>query len=341
MKFLPIRSDVFFCKLTDMFLWTAKLLMLFILDNFHNLQVTLSVQISDYVSEAAMRDLSHDPISHFLCFGSLRYRLVLWLIPAFICYWTGFYCGAWPLYFCKQCVEIPSLLPCGGCWWCHWLFFSGLSFQLSQWFCHQLLVFCLADLLACTPLMLPVCLMLMCFFPLSFKMAALKTALWSSSCFINFFLLTLLWLWNVGFWSNDCTAESLKPCLKKTQRDTRSQTGTDRRTQTETDGCRRTQTQTHLFICLEEALGGRNSQGGTQWSHHRIGNISAHSGRVRVQDADVTLIALHHQVQRPPFRVHGWDFYCIQLISEDTGEARNTVRSGPSHQTPAEWHNNS
>lgn len=86
-----------------------------------------------------------------------------------------------------------------------------------------------------------------------------------------------------------------------------------------------THTHTHLFICLEEALWGRSSQRGTQWPHHRIGNVATHSGRVRVQDANVALIALHHQVQRPPFRVHGWDFYCIQLSSENTGNIKTQL----------------
>lgn len=69
----------------------------------------------------------------------------------------------------------------------------------------------------------------------------------------------------------------------------------------------------HLLVCLEDVLGGDRADGCAQRSDHSVGHLGAHAGGVAVQDAEVALVTLHHQLQRAPLRVHAADVFCTLL----------------------------
>lgn len=60
----------------------------------------------------------------------------------------------------------------------------------------------------------------------------------------------------------------------------------------------------HLLVRLEDVLGGDGADGRAQRSDDSVGHLGAHCGGVGVQDAEVALVTLHHQLQRAPLRVH-------------------------------------
>lgn len=69
----------------------------------------------------------------------------------------------------------------------------------------------------------------------------------------------------------------------------------------------------HLLVRLEDVLGGDRADGCAQRSDHSVGHLGAHAGGVAVQDAEVALVTLHHQLQRAPLRVHAADVFCPLL----------------------------
>ena len=60
----------------------------------------------------------------------------------------------------------------------------------------------------------------------------------------------------------------------------------------------------HLFIRLEDVLRGHGADSGAQGLDHGVGHLHAHPGRVGVQDTEVALVTLHHQVQGAPLGIH-------------------------------------
>lgn len=63
----------------------------------------------------------------------------------------------------------------------------------------------------------------------------------------------------------------------------------------------------HLLVCLEDVLGGDRAHGCAQRLNHSICHLCAHGGGVGVQNTEVALVALHHQLQRAPLGVHAVD----------------------------------
>lgn len=66
----------------------------------------------------------------------------------------------------------------------------------------------------------------------------------------------------------------------------------------------------HLLVCLEDVLRGHRADSCPQGLHNGIGYLCAHAGGIGVQDTEVALVTLHHQVQRAPLRVHAADVCC-------------------------------
>lgn len=60
----------------------------------------------------------------------------------------------------------------------------------------------------------------------------------------------------------------------------------------------------HLLVCFEDVLSGDRADSGAQRLDHSVCHFCAHAGGVGVQDAEVALVTLHHQLQRAPLREH-------------------------------------
>lgn len=69
----------------------------------------------------------------------------------------------------------------------------------------------------------------------------------------------------------------------------------------------------HLLVCLEDVLCGDRAHSCAQRFDHSICHLRAHSGGIGVQDTQVALVTLHHQLQRAPLGVHAADVYCTLL----------------------------
>lgn len=69
----------------------------------------------------------------------------------------------------------------------------------------------------------------------------------------------------------------------------------------------------HLLVCLEDVLRGDGADSGAQGLDDRVRHFCAYAGGVGVQDAEVALIALHHQLQRAPLGEHAAGVYCSLL----------------------------
>lgn len=60
----------------------------------------------------------------------------------------------------------------------------------------------------------------------------------------------------------------------------------------------------YLFVCFEDVLRGDGAYSRAQRFDHSICHLRAHSGRIGVQNTEVALVTLHHQLQRAPLGVH-------------------------------------
>lgn len=69
----------------------------------------------------------------------------------------------------------------------------------------------------------------------------------------------------------------------------------------------------HLLVCLEDVLSGDRAHSCAQRLDHSICHLCAHTGGIGVQDAEVALVTLDHQLQRAPLGVHAADVYCTLL----------------------------
>lgn len=69
----------------------------------------------------------------------------------------------------------------------------------------------------------------------------------------------------------------------------------------------------HLLVCLEDVLSGNRADSCAQRLDDSVRHFGAYTGGVGVQDAEVALITLHHQLQRAPLREHAADVYCTLL----------------------------
>lgn len=69
----------------------------------------------------------------------------------------------------------------------------------------------------------------------------------------------------------------------------------------------------HLLVCLEDVVGGNRADSCAQRLDHSVCHFCAHTGGIGVQDTEVSLVTLHHQLQRAPLTVHTADVYCTLL----------------------------
>lgn len=69
----------------------------------------------------------------------------------------------------------------------------------------------------------------------------------------------------------------------------------------------------HLLVCLEDVLSGDGAYSCAQRLDHSICYLCAHTGGIGMQDTEVALVTLHHQLQRAPLGVHAADVYCTLL----------------------------
>ena len=152
-----------------------------------------------YTQFPIMTNQKQDFFCYFIKKEKLKYHIDISIQTLYsVLSWSG-------IFLLSKSSNRPSPLPCGDWLWCHWLMFRGFSSQLSQCFCHQLLLFSLVDLvwfmLLSTPAVslffrtFPVvvqaipnaCAMALIDFPsfLSFKIACFSPrALWSACWFI-------------------------------------------------------------------------------------------------------------------------------------------------------------
>lgn len=69
----------------------------------------------------------------------------------------------------------------------------------------------------------------------------------------------------------------------------------------------------HLLVCLEDVLSGNRADSCAQRLDDSVRHFCAYTGGVGVQDTEVALITLHHQLQRAPLREHAAEVYCTLL----------------------------
>lgn len=79
----------------------------------------------------------------------------------------------------------------------------------------------------------------------------------------------------------------------------------------------------HLLVCLEDVLCGDRANSCAQRLYHSICHFCAHTGGIGMQDTEVTLVTLHHQLQWAPLRVHAADYYCT-LLTPPASTCRHT-----------------
>lgn len=79
----------------------------------------------------------------------------------------------------------------------------------------------------------------------------------------------------------------------------------------------------HLLVCLEDVLCGDGAYSCAQRLDHSICHLRAHIGGIGVQNTEVALVTLHHQLQRAPLGVHAADVYCT-LLTPPASTCRHT-----------------
>lgn len=85
----------------------------------------------------------------------------------------------------------------------------------------------------------------------------------------------------------------------------------------------RRRTLSHLLICLEDVLCGNRAHSCAQRFDHSICHLCPHAGGVGVQNTEVALVTLHHQLQGAPLGVHAVDVYGT-LLTPPASTCRHT-----------------
>ncbi len=86
----------------------------------------------------------------------------------------------------------------------------------------------------------------------------------------------------------------------------------------------------HLLVCFEDVLCGDRAYSCAQRLHHSICHFHAHAGGIGVQDTEVALVTLHHQLQRAPLGVHAANIYCT-LLTPPASTCRHTKPTSTSY----------
>lgn len=79
----------------------------------------------------------------------------------------------------------------------------------------------------------------------------------------------------------------------------------------------------YLLVRLEDVLCGDRAHCCAQRFDNSICHLRAHAGGIGVQNTEVALVTLHHQLQRAPLGVHAADVLC-SLLTPPASTCRHT-----------------
>lgn len=96
----------------------------------------------------------------------------------------------------------------------------------------------------------------------------------------------------------------------------------------------------HLFVSLEDVLCGDGAHSGAQGLDHSICHLRAHAGGIGVQNTEMTLVTLHHQLQGAPLGVHAAGVDC-SLLTAPASTCHHKDQSGRSCTFTCHIHANS
>lgn len=85
----------------------------------------------------------------------------------------------------------------------------------------------------------------------------------------------------------------------------------------------------HLLVCLEDVLCSNRADSRAQRLDHSICHLSTHSGGIGVENTEVALVTLHHQLQWAPLGVHAADVQC-SLLTPPASTCRHRKRGANS-----------